>query len=127
MFVPRATIRLQINKIDTFKKDLLMFGQGIKLDPLINATTTGRIIALENVKPFLVPPLTNNYLVVIKAENKKLLTSRNKLETASIVLPFHMHCPGIYSCSSSCWMSGHLTKQPMTVYRHGVYVMTNML
>ena len=36
VFVPRAALCLEINKIDTFKKDLLMFGLHIKLDPLIN-------------------------------------------------------------------------------------------
>lgn len=40
VFVPTATICLKINKVDTFKKDLLMFGLHIKLDPLINATAT---------------------------------------------------------------------------------------
>lgn len=39
VFVPRATICLKINEINTFKKDLLMFGLHIKLDPLINTTT----------------------------------------------------------------------------------------
>lgn len=36
VFVPRATICLQINKVVTFKKDLLMVGRRVKLDPLMN-------------------------------------------------------------------------------------------